>query len=103
MADAPQDSKASAPDAPDMDRRTNDRRQGDRRKEEVPVPVERREAERRQVDRRAKRSINQYDLEADTLEFINAINEFKRASGRSFPTWSQVLEILRSLGYEKRG
>jgi len=30
-----------------------------------------------------------------------AMNEYKHQSGRMFPTWSEVLEVLRSLGYEK--
>jgi hypothetical protein len=34
-------------------------------------------------------------------EFMMAMNEYKRHSGRMFPTWSEVLEVLRSLGYEK--
>ena len=29
------------------------------------------------------------------------MNEYKHKSGRMFPTWSEVLEVLRSLGYEK--
>ena len=32
-----------------------------------------------------------------------AMNEYKRWSGRMFPTWSEVLEVLRDLGYEKIG
>ena len=34
-------------------------------------------------------------------EFMLAMNEYKRRSGRMFPTWSEVLEVLRGLGYEK--
>jgi hypothetical protein len=30
-----------------------------------------------------------------------AMKEYKDRSGRMFPTWSEVLEVLRSLGYEK--
>ncbi len=30
-----------------------------------------------------------------------AMNEYKQKSGRMFPTWSEVLEVLRGLGYEK--
>jgi hypothetical protein len=40
--------------------------------------------------------------EAET-EFMMAMNEYKRQSGRMFPTWSEVLEVLRALGYEKVG
>lgn len=34
-------------------------------------------------------------------EFLRAIEEYKRVSGRLFPTWSEVLEVVRSLGYAK--
>ncbi len=30
-----------------------------------------------------------------------AMNDYKKRSGRMFPTWSEVLEVLRTLGYEK--
>jgi len=32
---------------------------------------------------------------------MNALAEFKRASGQKFPTCSEILNVLRSLGYEK--
>ena len=35
------------------------------------------------------------------MEFMMAMNEYKRSSGRMFPTWSEVLEVLQRLGYEK--
>jgi hypothetical protein len=35
------------------------------------------------------------------MEFMRAMNEYKKRSGRMFPTWSEVLEVLRGLGYEK--
>jgi len=34
-------------------------------------------------------------------EFMMAMQEYKKRSGRMFPTWSEVLEVLHSLGYEK--
>jgi hypothetical protein len=34
-------------------------------------------------------------------EFMQAMHEYKHSSGRMFPTWSEVLEVLRDLGYEK--
>ena len=37
------------------------------------------------------------------MEFMMAMNEYKQRSGRMFPTWSEVLEVLRGLGYEKVG
>jgi hypothetical protein len=41
------------------------------------------------------------DYSGEELEFMNAVQEYKRSSGRMFPTWSEVLEVLRALGYEK--
>ena len=35
------------------------------------------------------------------MEFMMAMNDYKRRSGRMFPTWSEVLEVLKALGYEK--
>lgn len=35
------------------------------------------------------------------MEFMMAMNDYKKRSGRMFPTWSEVLEVLKSLGYEK--
>lgn len=34
-------------------------------------------------------------------EFMEAMQAYKQKSGRMFPTWSEVLEVLQSLGYEK--
>ncbi|MHC5539165.1 hypothetical protein ACYOEI_13185 [Singulisphaera rosea] len=34
-------------------------------------------------------------------EFVQAIRDYREESGRMFPTWSEVLEVLLSLGYEK--
>ena len=32
---------------------------------------------------------------------MEAMNEYKRLTNRLFPTWSEVLEVVRSLGYKK--
>jgi hypothetical protein len=34
-------------------------------------------------------------------EFLEAIHDYKRTSGRMFPTWCEVLEVLEGLGYRK--
>ena len=41
------------------------------------------------------------DESAAEAEFLLAMHEYKRTSGRMFPTWSEVLEVLQGLGYEK--
>jgi len=37
----------------------------------------------------------------ELLEFVLAIDEYKRVNNRPFPTWSEVFEIIRFLGYRK--
>lgn len=41
------------------------------------------------------------DYAADELEFMQALDRYKRLSGRMFPTCSEVLEVVRSLGYAR--
>jgi hypothetical protein len=41
------------------------------------------------------------DYSEAEAEFLLAMQEYKRTSGRMFPTWSEVLEVLKGLGYEK--
>ena len=41
------------------------------------------------------------DYSEAEVEFLGAIQEYKRRSGRLFPTWSEVLEVVRDLGYQK--
>jgi hypothetical protein len=41
------------------------------------------------------------DYSSAELEFMQAMQDYKKKSGRMFPTWSEVLEVLRGLGYEK--
>ena len=37
----------------------------------------------------------------EVLEFIQAIDDYKRNEGRPFPTWSEILDIVKELGYER--
>ena len=65
---------------------------------------ERREIiDRRRQDRR--RQIDPTTCERDysdnEVEFMKAMDDYKRKSGRPFPTWSEVLEVVMSLGYRK--
>ena len=41
------------------------------------------------------------DYGPDELEFMQALDHYKRTSGRMFPTCSEVLEVVRSLGYRR--
>jgi hypothetical protein len=76
----------------------------DRRAQQMPVAVERRTCERRtKVNRR--RQIDpttcERDYNLDEIEFMSAMDNYKRRSGRMFPTCSEVLEVIKSLGYKK--
>lgn len=87
------------------DRRLKDRRVADRRKsaEENYTGEERRKGPRRKVERR--RMIDpttcERDYSDDEIEFMKAMDDYKRKSGRPFPTWSEVLEVIRGLGYSR--
>lgn len=56
---------------------------------------------RKKVNRR--RQIDPTTCERDysdaEVEFMNALDDYKRTSGRMFPTCSEVLEVIRGLGY----
>lgn len=41
------------------------------------------------------------ELSPDVLEFIHAIDAYKRQNRRPFPSWSEVFGIVKSLGYGK--
>jgi len=41
------------------------------------------------------------EVDAEVLEFIAAIDTFKRQHGRPFPSWSEVLLIVHHLGYRR--
>jgi hypothetical protein len=91
-----------------IDRRKKSRER--RGKEVAHGKVEPPVAERHVLERRAKvnrrRQIDpttcERDYTSDEVEFMAAIDEYKRLSGRMFPTCSEVLEVLKKLGYEKR-
>lgn len=40
-----------------------------------------------------------YDEE--TLEFIKAIDDYKRVNKRKFPSWFEVFLVVKSLGYKR--
>ena len=40
-------------------------------------------------------------MNQEQFMFLVAINAFKEANGRTFPTWTDVLEVVRKLGYRK--
>lgn len=89
-----------------IDRRKNkEQRSGERRTSAVAVTEERRTTERRQKAPR-RRQIDPTTCERDytdeEIEFMRAMDLYKRSSGRMFPTCSEILEVVRDLGYVKQ-
>jgi hypothetical protein len=41
------------------------------------------------------------ELSDPKSEFTRAMQEYKTRSGRSSPTWGEILDVLRDLGYER--
>jgi hypothetical protein len=41
------------------------------------------------------------EIDGDTLEFLQAIEAYQRRYARRYPAWSEILYVLRLLGYAK--
>ncbi len=37
----------------------------------------------------------------EQFEFLKAIDEYKKVNKRPFPTWTEVLDLIRAMGYRK--
>ena len=82
-----------------MDRRRDERRDGDPEALDTGVMnVPRRKKQRR---RHIDPTTCERDYNGEEIEFMRAMDDYKRDSGRMFPTCSEVLEVVRALGYVK--
>jgi hypothetical protein len=102
MAKQPQE---PGPDKRGQERRESvvDRRAGlDRRAVHPPAATNlerRRGPGRRRTD--FMRAAEEGEMTQEQFMFIMAIDSFKRVNGLTFPTWTEVLEVIRKLGYRK--
>lgn len=48
-----------------------------------------------------RRAAEEGEITGELLEFIMAVDEYKRINERPFPSWSEVFEIIQYLGYRK--
>jgi hypothetical protein len=48
-----------------------------------------------------RRAAEEGEMNQEQFEFLMAIDQYKRANQRPFPTWTEVLEILKAIGYRK--
>ncbi len=53
---------------------------------------------RRSEDRKSAEEGNMSD---EQFEFLMAIDDYKRLNDRPFPTWTEVLEVIKAIGYSK--
>lgn len=90
----------------DHDRRTPE--QEDRRKSVVdrrtvrskPTGLERRRGPgRRRSD--FMKSAEEGQMTSEQFLFVMAIDAYKRVNQQPYPTWTEVLEVIRKLGYRK--
>jgi hypothetical protein len=42
-----------------------------------------------------------HEFTDEEMDFLRAIENFKRESGIRFPTWTQALRLLKRLGYQR--
>lgn len=54
---------------------------------------------RRRSDER--KAAEEGHMSDEQFDFLMAIDEYKRANSRPFPTWTEVLEVIKALGYRK--
>jgi len=81
-------------------RRIEERRRGGRREEDDmhELYVRRGPGIRRSEDRRAA---EEGEMTDEQWEFLQAIQRFKQVNSKPFPTWTEVLQVVKLLGYRK--
>ena len=72
----------------------------DRRKGEARCGLDRRRGpgRRRPESRRAAEEGQMNDAQ---VEFLQAVNQYKKENTRPFPSWTEVLDIILAMGYRK--
>ena len=48
-----------------------------------------------------RKSAEEGQMTDEQFEFLLAIDQYKRKNARPFPTWTEVLEVIKALGYRK--
>ena len=103
---------------PDRRNSRTDRRTGLDRRVQSPESAgydgpERRTAERRDttgLERRRgpgrrrsddRKAAEEGEMTGEQFEFVMAIETYKKVNKRLYPTWTEILEIVRQLGYRK--
>ena len=61
----------------------------------------RKSAQAKSSSSRDARPTNPDSMSQDVIDLITAIDEYKRKHQRPFPSWSEILDIVKGLGYSK--
>jgi hypothetical protein len=48
-----------------------------------------------------RRAAEEGQMSDEQFEFIMAVQEYKKKNARPFPTWTEVLEVIKAIGYRK--
>jgi len=48
-----------------------------------------------------RKSAEEGQMSDEQFEFLMAVDEYKRKNARPFPTWTEVFEVIKALGYRK--
>jgi len=84
---------------------TPERRGPDRRKSVVDQRTDGNGFERRRGPGRRRsdfvKAADEGEHTAEQFLFIKAVDAFKRANSKPYPSWTDVLEVMRKLGYRK--
>lgn len=79
------------------------RRRKDRRQSVVdqrPTGLERRRGPGRRRSDFVK-AADEGEMTSEQFLFLKAIDAYKRVNQRPYPTWTEILEVIRKLGYRK--
>ena len=76
-----------------------ERRVGEERRQATTGLERRRGPGRRRSD--VRKAAEEGEMTAEQFEFVMAIETYKKVNRRLYPTWTEVLEVVRQLGYRK--
>lgn len=102
MSISPESEKQRRPAEPKSE--VLDRRLGLDRRDMQPASQDTGLERRRGPGRRRSdftKSAEEGEMTGEQFLFLMAIDAFKKANNRAFPAWSDVLEVIRLLGYRK--
>ncbi len=48
-----------------------------------------------------RKSAEEGQMSQEQFDFLMAMDQYKQKNSRPFPTWTEVLEVIKALGYRK--